>query len=497
MNKTIIALLLLITTPLYANDTKDPDQVRWPIPDWEVNPSISENMTSPQCNAFVNFATQSKDFLTDGLVVVKDGVIQYEYYDSKYDANKPHILWSISKTITGALLGTAVRDGKINFDQRLSEFYPEPKFASNYEKIKIKNLFYFDSGLKWNEFYAGNLKDSSVVNMLYGKGHLDMAKYTASRGSIPEGPSYTWNYTTGTPTITMDVLKNVYGNDYEEMPWKNLANPLGLKSFVFEKDASGTFNGGAFVHATPRDMAKIGYLYLNDGQWNNETILTKDWIDKTLTVSPGYLSSGTVIHDITDDGVYGGSIWLNRPAKKGFGRPYPVSPEDMYLAMGHYGQLLIVLPTQKIVIARTAYDKEYNSKIDEFVTRAISCFDNPNYPIGKNIPPPKSSKSPLEEMVETLKSGVETNLFQPSVAKTICSCHFIAGIDVKTCLERSNIPLADTLSEIIITENDGQTGVYSVMAPPSWIGQLLGLKDIDLPRAYYDSTHPEFGCTLN
>lgn len=493
MNKLVVALLLLLTTPLHA---KNNASVRWPIPDWEVNPNMAENMTNPQCNDFVNFATQSKDFLTEGLVVVKDGVIQYEYYDPKYDVNKPHILWSISKTITGALLGTAVRDGKIGLDQSLSTFYPMPKLEDNYDKIKIQNLFYFDSGLQWNETYSGDVKFSSVINMLYGSGHFDMAKYTVTRGSIPEGPSYKWNYTTGTPTITMDVLKTVYGKDYEEMPWKNLANPLGLKSFVFEKDASGTFNGGAFVHATPRDLAKIGYLYLNNGQWNNETILTKDWIKKTLTVSPGYLSDGTVIHDITDDGVWGGSIWLNRAAKKGFGRPYPVSPEDMFLAMGHYGQLLIVLPSQKMVIARTAYDKEYNSKIDAFVTRAIACFDDTNYPIGKIIPPPASSKSELSIMLETLKSGIEANLFQPSVAKTVCSCHFIAGVDVQTCLERSNIPMADKLADIVVKENDGQTGVYSVSAPPSLIGQLLGLKDIDLPRAYYDSYHPEFGCTL-
>ena len=493
MKKWGILLIVLVSLPIFATEN---ETVKWPIPDWEENPDSTEMLSTPQCKAFENFSVKSKNFLTEGLVVIKDGQINYEYYDDKYSADQPHIVWSVSKTITGALLGTAVKEGKISLDQNLNQFYPQPSLSDNYQKIKIKNLFYLDTGFIWNEFYSKDVQHSPVINMLYGTGHLDMAKFAASKEIVPEGPSYIWNYSTGTPAITMKVLQNVYGKDYDEMPWKNFANPLGLKKFIFEQDKAGTFNGGSSVFTTPRDMAKIGYLYLNNGHWDKDVILTEDWIKKTLTVSPGYLSDGTVIHDITDDGVYGGSIWLNKAVKKGFGRPYPVSPEDMYLAMGHYGQLIIVLPTQKMVIARTGHDSEYNSNIDEFVTRAISCFADSHYPIGKKIPPPTQSGSNLKDILDTLKSGIESNIIQPSIAKTICSCHFVSGLDINTCYSRSNIPLASTLTTTSITESDGQTGVYSVKTIPNFLGRTLGLKSENLPVAYYDTFKPEYGCTL-
>jgi len=152
---------------------------------------------------------------------------------------------------------------------------------------------------------------------------------------------------------------------------EKLFNPLGMKSAVFERDHRGVFLGGSSAFATPRDMARIGYLYLQNGQWNGKTILSESWIAKTKSPSPGYLSDGTVIQDITTEGVYGGSVWLNLAAKKGFGKPYPHSPEDMLFARGHYGQMIIVLPSQDMVITRTGLDKEYNSRVDAFVSKQL------------------------------------------------------------------------------------------------------------------------------
>lgn len=463
-------------------------QNRWPIPDWELAHKPYDSMSTPQCIGFLDFSTRSKNFLTDGLVVIKDGLLQYEHYDPNYNAEIPHILWSVSKTITGSLLGIAVRDGKISLDQYLNEFYPRVDAGEEYKRIKIKNLFYLDAGFIWNEYYFGDVKQSPVINMLYGAGHTDMAKYTLSKKNIRQGPDYKFNYSTGTPVITMGVLKKVYGSDYNEMPWKSLFNPIGLRNISFERDQKGVFNGGSSVFATPRDMAKIGYLYLNNGIWNGKEILPAKWIQKTLQVSPGYLSPGTVINNITDDGVFGGSIWLNRAVKKGFGRPYPISPEDMYLSIGHYGQLIIILPTQKMVIARTGYDQEYNSKIDEFVSRSIACFADPNYPIGKNIPPPKSSQVTIGGMLKTLITGIKENIIQPALAKNICSCHYISGVDVKTCIDRSNIPLARELMDVFIKDDEAHSGKYFVYAKPKWNNKTA--------VASFDTAHPEYGCTL-
>ena len=488
-----LTLIYTILTHHVLADTIDSNGTHWPIPQWEMAKDIGKNMSSRQCRDFINFSTKSKSFLTDGLVVVKDGLIQYESYDSQYNRDRVHPLWSISKTITGALLGIAVGQGKISLDQHLAEFLPRPGSSPQYQDIKIKNLFYLDTGFIWNEFYSGDLRSSPVVNMLYGVGRNNILEHALNHKILPAGPGHQRNYTTGTPAITMGVLKKIYGPEYDSFPWKSFFNPLGMNNAVFERDQQGIYNGGSYAFATPRDMAKIGYLYLNNGSWNGQEILSKDWVDKTLQVSPGYLTNETIIRDITSEGVYGGSIWLNRAAKKGFGKPYPSLPENMYLARGHYGQLIIVLPSEKMVIARTAYDKEYNSKIDEFTSRALSCFVDPKHPIGKIILPPKEGGNSFFDTLKTIKSGLETNIIQTAVAKSVCSCHFVVGLDIETCLERSNIPAATLLTKISSEKNKIYTEQTRLA---SFLAIFLAHEPARKIEAHFNADHPEFGCTL-
>lgn len=109
-----------------------------------------------------------------------------------------------------------------------------------------------------------------------------------------------------------------------------------MKSAVFEQDTAGTFVGGAYAFATPRDMAKLGQLYLNKGKWNGQTILSEDWIERTLTISPGYLGPGMTRDDYLRPLplVYGGLMWLNRAPRPEFPKPFPKSPDDMFMALG-------------------------------------------------------------------------------------------------------------------------------------------------------------------
>ena len=141
-NLVIVASLLSICFCQGFADEVDVNGTRWPIPDWNIAQNPETKMDSKQCREFVKFSVGSKKFLTEGLVVIKDGSIQYESYESKYNKNTPHAIWSVSKTITGALLGIAVREGKISLDQHLNEFYPRPDLSENYQAIKIKNLFF-------------------------------------------------------------------------------------------------------------------------------------------------------------------------------------------------------------------------------------------------------------------------------------------------------------------------------------------------------------------
>jgi hypothetical protein len=214
-----------------------------------------------------------------------------------------------------------------------------------------------------------------------------------------------------------------------------------------------------------------------------------------LTPSPGYLSPGTVITNITDDGVYAGSLWLNRPLKKGFGKPFPKSPEDMYFAQGFMGQLLIMLPSQNMIIARTGYDVDANSKIDAFVSRAISCFDNPNYKVGK-ILPTKKVKMTMNKLIKNIRNIFEANTLQASIAKTVCSCHLVSGVDINTCLERNNFSFSKYITKIAVQKGILFDGNISVQVHLSRFFKLFHLNAKNSAKAVYNPEHPEFGCTL-
>ncbi len=492
MKMLIIIISYFLCSFCFA-DVIDIHGVRWPIPAWMKQEHNQKRMSSPQCQDFLNYSNRSKRFLTEGLVVIKDGLIEYEHYDGKYGPDTPHVLWSVSKTITASLLGIAEKEGKLSLEDHLNQYFPRPDAGENYQKIKIENLLYLDTGYIWNEFYSGDVTKSPVLSMLYGYAHRDMLHFSLNQQIINEGPGYQWNYSTGTPVITMGVLKEVYADEYDHMPWNKLFNPLGMINVSFERDQQGVFNGGSSAFATPREMAKLGYLYLNHGIWNGKVILSDEWVKKTLQVSPGYMSAGTVIKDITDDGVYGGSFWLNRALKPGFGKPYPASPEDMFMAIGHFGQFIVVLPSQNMVIARTGRDDEYNSKIDIFVSKAIACFHDPKYPTGREIPPPSSSKRIIMELFKTLKSGLKSNMMQAAVSKSVCSCHFISGLDLKTCIARSNIPLAGILTRVGVEDN---RVISKQTALAKFLVKVLNFQSEPIAISFFDQVHPEFGCQL-
>ncbi|HTL11147.1 MAG TPA: serine hydrolase [Bdellovibrionota bacterium] len=444
----------------------------------------------PECRELDRYARKDGHSPLDGLVITKGGEIQYETYGKKWGPDQPHALWSVTKTITGALLGIAVRDGRISLDQRLSEFYPRGQADAAYDSIRISDLFYMDTGLKWNES-INDAGQSALLSMLFGPYRADMAAFVASRPEAPQGGGYKWQYNSGNHALAMGVLRQVYGQDYITFPWRDLFGPLGMDRMVFERDLAGTFIGGAYGFATPRDMAKFGNLYLNRGVMNGQTILPDGWIEKTLTPSPGYMTDALTEQQISDGGnlLYGGSVWLNREPRPGMHRPFPASPDDMIMALGKDGQMIDVIPSHDIVIARTGRGGEYDSALDGLVTRTLACLEGSSDPVAPVAPGFLVTKPlSLKTDIEVLKTGLRTGLLQGAVAKWTCTCHFVSGLDIGDCVRRTNVPLASTFTHTKIHGDQ-------VEVRPSGLGKIIAGSSLTA-TAVFDSRNPQFGCTL-
>lgn len=464
---------------------------------------VQPPLSSQACRDFTDFATQravdpryiSADhdtlapFQTDGIVVMKDGKIVYEWYDGLINQDTPHILWSASKDVTAALVARTIQDGyeyngkKVTLATRLKEFFPEPplllihpEMAQAYDRITLENLIDMTANFVWKEYYDEDLEHSNFMPMLYLNGRQDMANFALATPLGIEGPGGRWNYSGGNANILMAVLQKIFGADYHNMPNRLLFDPLGMKNARIERDGSDRFIGSSYIYMRLRDIAKLGQLYLQKGVWEGRQLLPPVWTDEAGQISPGFLKTATPLDEIKKLGVQGRRVfWLNANVYREDGtlvepgtgqkilypREMPEAPHDMYFAAGHYGQLNIVIPSQNVVIARTGYDLKYWDHIQPLVVKALSCVE-PSYkpnPVADLTPPsagPKQSwfkelfgdifSLPGKlQMVEYLKSSGLRNAI---LAKEMCSFLFTMktydsipqGKALSTYLGRSGLP---------------------------------------------------------
>jgi CubicO group peptidase (beta-lactamase class C family) len=306
-----------------------------------------------------NFSSEHKH-KTDGIVIIHKGKLVFEKYANEYDAQRLHLFWSASKSVTSMLVGILVKEGTLSIDEKISKFYPDAK------GITVKHLLNMSSSLDWSEGYESNPLNSNVIQMLYTSGRPDMASYTSK--IKPKGaPGEIFKYSSGETNLLMGFVKKKIANDeyFSNLPWEKIFSPLGIKKATWERDPSGTFVGSSYLYLTPRDFARIGYLYLREGNWNGVQLITKDWVDFSRKMAPAFPK--TTLDGFDNNESYGAQWWLNLPiAKKGLGRPYPDAPEDLYMALGHHGQMVGVIPSKDLVIVRTAEDKEGPIDKNEF-----------------------------------------------------------------------------------------------------------------------------------
>jgi CubicO group peptidase (beta-lactamase class C family) len=232
----------------------------------------------------------------------------------------------------------------------------------NHPAITIADLLHWASGLDWQEDYEYAPLKSSVVAMLYTRGHRDMAAFTANHPAYA-APGQAFRYSSGDSNLLSAALKTIVGPQrYPDYPWTALFEPLGIRHAVWETDASGTFVASSYAYLTARDLARVGLLMMRDGRWGERQLLPKDWLAFNRTPFAGYKAH-------QDEAVPGGQWWLNRPVD-GAASPWPDAPADTFAALGHWGQALYVIPSEKLVIVRYGDDRDGSYRHNELLKLA-------------------------------------------------------------------------------------------------------------------------------
>jgi CubicO group peptidase (beta-lactamase class C family) len=327
--------------------------VPWPTTAWPEGP-LPAGVSAEKLEAALAVVAKPEPHLgeTRAVVIIQRGKLVAERYMPGYGPNTRLLSWSMAKSITQALVGIAVRRGLVDIDKPMGN----PRWPAGDARAQIpwRNWINMIDGQDYHEIGVTDQTRSDAAKMLYGPGRLDVAGYSASLPLV-HLPATHWNYNSAGVNLIADALGRVFapgatGADLRArmslVMKTELFAPLGMSSAQPEFDATGTFVGSAFVYATARDWARFGLLYLRDGVWQDQRILPEHWVDFARTRTP-----------VEDCDVYGAGFWITPPA--GRGKPYPAlapgGPRDLFLAQGHEGQLVVIVPSKDLVLVRLGH----------------------------------------------------------------------------------------------------------------------------------------------
>lgn len=355
-------VIFLLFIPLFGIQA-----AKWPKFKWEQIDPVKANINYVELYDIQKYVfDKNSGYQTNSLLIVKDGKLVFDRYEEGFDFMKPQKLWSISKSVVNAVIGVAIQNEKINLNDKISSLYPELSKTPSLKNLAVKDLLHMSSGIAWNEGYENDILKSNVLAQLYGAGKKDMATYVASLSSACNAGSC-FNYSSGDTNLLLGYLKKSLGEDvYADYPWKYLFRKIGARSAVWERDKSGTFVGSSYVYMTLRDLAKLGQLYLEGGRVNAEQLIHRDYIKWSLTTAPS-LSKASA-----DQKTYGASWWLNMPVNDKAPRPYPDLPEDAFFALGHWGQVMAIIPSEKLIVIRTGVDKKEKIDLNKMVSMILN-----------------------------------------------------------------------------------------------------------------------------
>lgn len=364
---------------------------------------------------------------TDGVVIVHQGAVVYERYGGGYGPTTPHLAWSVNKSLVNNWIGVAVQEGRLSLEDSICQHLGDLPPAAC--AVRVKDLLEFSSGFDWRETYEGESPTtSSVLAMLYGEGRGGMTAFVTAHPPR-SAPGTTWMYSSGDTQVLAAVARRVLEPAHgEHFPWTALFDRLGVSSATWERDPRGDYIGSSYLYATPRDYARMGLLWLDDGCWAGERVLPEGWMAASTAVN-GPIRRASVGR--ADGDIQGWHYWLNRriPEVGQASLPWPDAPEGTYAAMGHWKQSITVVPSADLVVVRTGDDRDGTYPHNETLRLALALVERSGLrdPVG-----PTPFPVTLPGDAERYDNGL-FELAAGFAAKEACSCVFVLGRDEEFC----------------------------------------------------------------
>ncbi|UJH92183.1 beta-lactamase family protein [Antarcticibacterium sp. 1MA-6-2] len=287
---------------------------------------------------------------TRAVVVLYKGHLIAEKYGPGINSDTKLLGWSMTKSITSAILGILEKQGKISlYQDELFESWSKDERSA----ITLDNLLQMNSGLEWEEDYS---TISDVTRMLFQEENMAGVQLSKPLTGIR---GVTWNYSSGTTNLLSAFIRNQFKThqEYLDFWYKELIDKISMHSMTLEPDLAGNYVCSSYSWATARDWAKFGLLYLNKGSWHGEQLFKESWVDYTTRPANG------------SKGKYGAHFWLNAGGK------YPNIPTDLYSCNGFQGQHVFIIPSKDLVVVRFGLAEHPQFNVDTFLYEILETIE--------------------------------------------------------------------------------------------------------------------------
>lgn len=316
----------------------------WPTNGWQTASPAEQGLDAAKVEAMIQ-AVSDRRIDLQSLLVVRNGYIVSETYFGRNTPDTTYHVFSVTKSFVATLIGISLDSGALpDIEQPMLDMLGRTAPDAANEKLqamRVKDLLTMRTGWAWNE------SDASYDAIFRSDDWVDFMLRLPMR----EEPDRRFLYCSGCSHVLAAVVEERTQTPLYRYAQQKLFTPLGIESPRWDEDSQGIPVGGWGLWLTPRDMAKFGYLYLNNGEWDGQQIVSADWV-----------AESTAIHSRTGGTLDYGYQWWVSDSLKG------------YAAMGRYGQTILVLPEQQMVVVATAridsHDPIFNL-VREFLIPAV------------------------------------------------------------------------------------------------------------------------------
>ncbi|HMG33990.1 MAG TPA: serine hydrolase [Blastocatellia bacterium] len=337
----LVLLVAVFSVPAGSVAAQTPADY-WPTGEWRTSSPEDQSLDRKILKRLVKRIRKNKIRDLNSLLIVRNGYLVVESYFNGSGPNDVHTLQSDTKSVTSLLIGAAIAQGKLaGVDEPILEFFPEYRHIKNLDErkssLRIKDLLTMRTGFDWSEaVYQG-----SPLQRL-NDCRCDWLRFVLD-WPMAEEPGTRFEYNSGGVILLGGVIRKAAGTSVDGFAQQNLFDPLGItNAWWYQGLPEGLTHTGGGLNLRARDMAKIGYLILRRGRWEDKQIVSEDWLRESMQ------------HRVRNARTFGshpvdyGYLWWLLPIE------HDEEPDgDIYTAAGARDQWIFIIPKFDMVVVVT------------------------------------------------------------------------------------------------------------------------------------------------